>query len=366
MVAGIRAQLIFWGGVALIAILLIILLREILLPFVLGLIIAYFLDPLADRLEGLGLSRLWATMVIVGFAAGVLLLGLIILLPILIDQFGALLTDLPGYMESLRQTAQSYGRSLFGDDFTLPELGRPETLQELAKRYAGSTTALIESLWSGGMALVSFFSLLLITPVVAFYMLLDWHRLIESIDRALPRAHVGTVRMLARRIDDVISGFLRGQVTVCFILGLFYAVTLSFLGLNYAILIGVGTGILSFIPFVGTAVGFLVSTTVAIAQYWPDFAAIGLVIGVFLLGQVLEGNFLTPKIIGDKVRLHPVWLIFALFAAGYLFGFVGMLLAVPVAAAIGVLMRFALEKYMESPVYQGTPSSETSGKAEAE
>jgi predicted PurR-regulated permease PerM len=182
-------------------------------------------------------------------------------------------------------------------------------------------------------------------------MLMDWDRMVAKMDSWVPVMHRVTVRSLARQIDRAIAGFLRGQALVCLLLGTFYAVALSLAGLNFGALIGLTSGVLSFIPYVGTLTGFLVSTGVAIVQFWPDWTMIAVVVGIFVAGQFLEGNILSPKLVGDAIGVHPVWLMFALFAFGSLFGFVGLLLAVPLAATAGVLARFALAQYLASSIY---------------
>ena len=218
---------------------------------------------------------------------------------------------------------------------------------------SGYIGAFLASLWSGGRAVFSVLSLLIITPVVAFYLLLDWEKVVATVDGWIPLQHRDTVRGLARDIDAAIAGFVRGQAVICLILAVFYAIGLTLTGLNFGFLIGLMTGLLSFIPFVGAGTGFLVAAIVAIAQFWPDWTSIAMVVGVFLVGQVLEGYVLSPKLVGAKVGLHPVWMMFSLIAFGYLFGFVGLLIAIPLAATIGVLLRFALRKYLESPIYTG-------------
>jgi predicted PurR-regulated permease PerM len=207
--------------------------------------------------------------------------------------------------------------------------------------------------WAGGRAVLSIFSLLVITPVVAFYFLADWPRMIARLDRLVPRQHHATVTALARETDRAIAGFLRGQTVVCLLLGLFYALALSLVGLNFGLLIGLLSGLISFIPYVGSITGLILSVGVALAQFWPDWIWVAVVLAIFLFGQFVEGNVLVPKLVGDSVGLHPLSLMFALFAFGYLFGFVGLLLAVPLAAAIGVLVRFAVRRYVESPLYTG-------------
>jgi predicted PurR-regulated permease PerM len=229
-------------------------------------------------------------------------------------------------------------------------------VSDLVTQGAGWLTAFLKSLWSGGRALVSLFSLVVITPVVAFYLLYDWHTMIRVVDSWVPLRQSDTVRALAREIDAAIAGFVRGQSAVCLILGSFYAIALTLTGLNFGLLIGLLSGVITFIPYVGSMTGLILALGVAVAQFWPDYTSIGVVLGIFLLGQFLEGNVLSPKLVGESVGLHPVWLIFALLAFGYLFGFVGLLVAVPLAATIGVLARFALRRYLESSLYTGEPS----------
>jgi predicted PurR-regulated permease PerM len=207
------------------------------------------------------------------------------------------------------------------------------------------------------MALLNLVSLLVVTPIVAFYLLLDWDRIVAKVDGWLPRDHVETVRRLAREIDTSLAGFIRGQGTVCLLLGSFYAVALSLAGLRFGLAIGLLAGALTFIPYAGAVIGGVLAIGVAVVQFWPAFGSIALVAATFVAGQFVEGNILSPKLVGQSVGLHPVWLMFALFAFGYIFGFVGLLLAVPLAAVAGVLVRFALGQYLASPLYVGRPAS---------
>jgi predicted PurR-regulated permease PerM len=192
-----------------------------------------------------------------------------------------------------------------------------------------------------------------VAPVVAFYMLLDWDRMVATVDSWVPREHVETVRAIAREIDRSIAGFVRGQGTLCLILGIYYALGLTVIGLNFGLLIGLLAGLISFIPYVGSLTGLILAIGVAFVQFWPDWMWVAAVAGVFFVGQFIEGNILQPKLVGSSVGVHPVWLMFALLAFGALFGFVGLLVAVPCAAAIAVIMRFALTRYKESPLYRG-------------
>jgi predicted PurR-regulated permease PerM len=239
-------------------------------------------------------------------------------------------------------------QNLFGGS-----LASDKSMSDLVTQGIGWVTSFLRSLWSGGRALVSLFSLIVVAPVVGFYFVYDWHRMVARVDAWVPVHHRATVRQLGREVDAAISGFIRGQTAVCLILGSFYAIALTLTGLNFGLLIGLVSGLITFIPYVGSTTGLVLSLGVAIAQYWPEWTSIVTVLAVFFVGQFLEGNILSPKLVGDSVGLHPVWLIFALLAFGYLFGFVGLLVAVPLAATIGVLVRFALKRYLESSLYTG-------------
>jgi len=194
-------------------------------------------------------------------------------------------------------------------------------------------------------------SLLLITPVVAFYMLRDWDAFVKKVDDLLPKRYKHSIEKQAKEIDCILSSFIRGQLSVCVLLGLFYAVGLYIVGLDLGILVGFLAGIISFIPYVGSIFGFVVSVAIAFAQF-DSLMPIAQVVGVFMVGQFIEGNFLTPNLVGESVGLHPVWIMFALLAGGVLLGFLGLMIAVPVAAIIGVLVRHAIENYKQSSLYK--------------
>lgn len=349
-----QRQAVFWIAAAVLLIGFLALLGDVLLPFVLGAGIAYLLDPVADRLERLGLSRFWATVVIALVLFAFLTVGLLFLVPVLVEQFAGLISKLPGYLQTARDMIAARFERV---SWSMGEAANRQLEQAAAdflQKATGSMGTFLGSIWSGGMALVNLIALLVVTPVVAFYLLNDWDRMVGKIDSWLPRDHVDTVRQLARDIDDVMSGFVRGQFTILVFLGVFYAVGLTLIGLNFGLLIGMIAGLISFIPYLGPIVGYIIGGIVAGVQFGTDWVPIAVVIGVFVAGQVIEGNILSPLVVGEKVGLHPVWLIFALFVFGYLFGFVGMLLAVPLAAAIGVLVRFALQQYLKSPLYYGS------------
>jgi len=354
MTLGTQAKV--WGIVLVVFVAILVLLKSILLPFVAGMAIAYLFDPLANRLEHLGVRRLIAALLIVGlFALALVLLGILIA-PILFGQLSALIAKLPDYVVKLQALITDPNRiwlkKIVGEGF----LDVQQSTGELVKQGVGWLAAFLASLLAGGRALISIASLLVVTPVVAFYFIYDWPRMIAAIDSWVPRPQQETVRALGREINATIAGFVRGQSGVCLILGAYYAVALTLAGLNFGLLIGLISGMISFIPYVGSLTGLIVGLGVAIAQFWPDYTSILIVLGIFLVGQFVEGNVLSPKLVGESVGLHPLWLIFALFAFAYLFGFVGLLLAVPLAAAAGVLVRFALRQYLASPLYTGPPA----------
>lgn len=330
------------------------LLSEIMLPFVAGLAIAYLLTPLTDRLERLGVSRLAAALLIITIVVLALIYLILLVAPILAGQLLSFFESVPGYITKLQSLLSDPSRpwlqKLLGAGFSADK-----SISDLMTQGVGWLTSFLHSLWSGGRALVSLFSLVVVTPVVAFYLIYDWHRMIRAVDNWIPPQHRATVRELARQVDVAISGFVRGQTGVCLILGSFYAVALTLIGLNFGLLIGLISGLITFIPYVGSMTGLVVALGVAIAQFWPNYGPILMVLAVFLVGQFIEGYVLAPKLVGESVGLHPVWIIFALLAFGYLFGFVGLLVAVPLAATIGVLARFALRRYLQSSFYTGKP-----------
>jgi predicted PurR-regulated permease PerM len=345
----------FWLAVLAVGVLGLYLLREVLAPFVAGAAIAYLLDPVCDRLQRAGLSRTLATTVVTLVFVILVVLLLLLLVPALYHQLVSFIESLPSIVEAVRRRAQPL------IDELREAAGQTGQIRQAAGDFAGRAVnwalQALGGLISGGLALVNILSLVFITPVVTFYLLRDWDRVLAHIDSLLPREHAETIREQARLVNETLAGFVRGQATVCLLLGTFYAVALSAAGLNFGLVIGLIAGILSFIPFVGTIFGFVASTGLAFAQF-DDWYRIAIVVGIFFFGQFVEGNFLTPKLVGDRVRLHPVWVIFALLAGGALFGFVGVLLAVPVAAVIGVLTRFAVSRYTASPLYAGTTLSE--------
>ncbi|MER2535221.1 MAG: AI-2E family transporter [Rhizobiaceae bacterium] len=350
-----RRQIRFWIVVSIVLGLFVYVFADILLPFVAGMVLAYFLDPVADRLERVGLSRVAATLVILIAFVVVLTVALIVLIPVLASQLGGLIGQFPEYLTRLQGLVTSFDPEWIERRFGLEAGSLREGLNSLLTTGMGFVTTVFTSIWSSGVALFSVAGLFIVTPVVAFYMLLDWDRMVATVDSWVPRDHVDTVRHIATDINASTAGFVRGQGTLCIVLGIMYAIGLTLTGLNFGILIGLFAGLISFIPYVGSLVGLVLAVGVAFVQFWPDWIMVAAVAGVFFVGQFIEGNILQPRLVGKSVGLHPVWLMFALFAFGALFGFVGLLIAVPAAAAVAVLVRFAIGRYLESPLYKGHP-----------
>jgi len=351
--ASLSRQMLFWFGTFVLVVVFLLVFSSILLPFVAGMVLAYFLDPVADWLERQGLSRLAATIAILTTFLVSFVLALMVIVPILATQFAGFAANLPAYLATLQALITEFDPGWLERTIGVDAQSLREALSGLISQGAGFMTGLFQSLWTSGLAIINIGGLLVVTPVVAFYMLLDWDRMIAKVDSWVPRDHVATVRRLAKDINTATAGFLRGQGTLCIILGVLYAVGLTIVGLNFGLLIGLFAGLISFIPYIGSLVGLVLSVGVAFVQFWPDWTMVAVVAGIFFAGQFIEGNILQPKLVGKSVGLHPVWLMFALFAFGSLFGFVGLLLAVPASAAVAVLVRFALSRYLDSPMYRG-------------
>jgi predicted PurR-regulated permease PerM len=349
----IRRQAIFWSGATVVFILVLWLLGNTLLPFVAGMALAYFLDPIADFFERIGLSRLAATALILFAFILLFVLGLLVVVPILANQTAGFLEKMPELVRRLQELITSLNvewiNSFLGGEAAFIQ----ENVGTLVKQGASWIGTVLSGVWASGQALLSILSLLVITPVVAFYLLLDWDRMVEKVDNLLPRDHREAIHGILVDIDTAVAGFVRGQGTLCLVLGLFYGISLTLAGLNFGLLIGLFAGFISFIPYVGSITGLILSVGVALVQFWPDWIPVAIVAGIFFAGQFLEGNILQPKLVGERVGLHPVWVMFALFAFGALFGFTGLLVAVPAAAAIGVVVRFALARYKDSELYNG-------------
>ncbi len=348
MALPVRQQLVSWGIAAVVFLLLLWLLGNVLLPFLVGGAIAYFLDPVADRLERAGLSRVGATATISLIALVLAVLLVLAVIPTLVQQMTGLINAAPEIAAKL----QAFLVERFPELTDSTSVVR-QTLAQIAAGIQAKGGQLAETLLTSAMSLVSALVFIVVVPVVAFYMLLDWDHMVARIDSLLPRDHAPVIRRLGVEINEVLAGFVRGQLSVCLILGIYYSVALMFAGLQFGLVVGAIAGAITFIPYVGAIVGGILAIGLALFQFWGDWLSIGIIAAIFAAGQFIEGNILTPKLVGGSVGLHPIWLLFALSAFGSLFGFVGMLVAVPVAAAIGVFVRFGIARYQSSLLYRG-------------
>ena len=349
----VERQVLFWLAALLAVVLALLVLKDVLLPFLIGIVIAYALNPLAERLAATGMGRTPASASIVAALVILVVLLLVFLVPLLATQVQSLGLTMPGELERLRTVIEAWAKERLGDRFELFRSALDRAAVDLSGNWSSLAGVIAKSAWNQGLALLNFFSVLLITPLVVFYLLVDWHPMLQKIEAWLPRDHKATITRLATEINEAISAFIRGQGLVCLVLGIVYAMGLTVVGLRYGLLIGLATGILSFVPFVGWALGLITASILALLQFWPDTLPMLKVLGVFAFGQALDAALLSPKIVGSKIGLHPVWLIAALIVFSYLFGFAGVLVAVPVAAAVAVLVRFALTVYLESSIYRG-------------
>jgi len=321
-------------------------LRSILLPFVLGCLIGYLLDPLVDWLQKHKINRNIATIL-------VLLSIVLVSVPTIITisyfaelQLKSFINAMPQYIASFNHKIMPLINSL---QESFPALSKESALNYLQNNFTQAiqfSGRFFHKIITGGYAIFNIISLLLITPVVAFYMLRDWDNFINHINNILPKSHRKTIQQQALAIDNILSSFIRGQLSVCLILGAFYAIGLSIIRLDLGLVVGFISGIISFIPYVGSITGFILSMAIAFAQF-DTISPIIAVAGVFFCGQILEGYFLTPKLVGDSIGLHPLWVMFALLAGGTLLGFLGLMIAVPIAAVIGVLVRYAISEYQK-------------------
>ncbi|KRS12270.1 membrane protein [Roseovarius atlanticus] len=354
MALPVRTQIQFWGIAIAMFLVVMWFLGDVILPFVLGGAVAYFLDPVADRIESMGASRAVAVALITLVAICIFVIMALLVIPTLVNQTANLIDIAPQLFNDLQNFLTARFPDLVDQDSTLRQ-----SLATIGTTIQERGGQVVETVLASLGSLVNVAVLLVIVPVVAFYLLYDWDRMVAEIDRLLPREHAPVIRRLAGEIDNTLASFIRGMGTVCLILGTYYAVALMLVGLQFGLVVGAFAGLVTFIPYVGAILGGALAIGLALFQFWGDWLSIGLVAGIFVLGQVVEGNILTPKLVGESVGLHPVWLIFALSVFGALFGFVGMLVAVPVAAAIGVLMRFAVQQYLDSALYTGQGDRDT-------
>ncbi|MFM2423607.1 MAG: hypothetical protein RL291_2137 [Pseudomonadota bacterium] len=344
---------IFWASAFLVLVLFLYLFREILLPFVAGITLAYILNPIADWLEARGIRRSFGAALIVGIVAVGFIAALVVLLPLIAEQARQLSVSMPRELERLRGALEPWADRTFGAHVPAIKAALEKGLGDAGATIMGGLASVITGVLSRGLALVNVLSLLVITPLVVFYLLVDWHRMLDKVKTWLPRDHAATIVRLARKIDVRTAVFFRGQGTVCLVLGAFYALGLTWAGIDYGALIGFATGLMGFVPIVGWAMGLVTALTLAVVKFGFQFGPLAIVAGVLVAGLVLDTAVLSPKLVGERLGIHPVWLIFALFAFSYVLGFVGTLVAVPLAAATGVLLKHGLDLYLASDIYQG-------------
>jgi len=354
-----RDQAKYWGAALLLFFVALWYLGSVMLPFLVGGAVAYFMDPVADRLERAGLTRVMATSLISVVALLVVILLVLAVIPVLVQQLTSLVNATPAIAARFEAVLRA----------NLPEMSDTMTvvrqsLAQIASAIQAKGGALAQGLINSVLSVVGWVVFLVVVPVVAFYLLMDWDHMIARIDDMLPRDHAPIIRQLAREIDAVLAGFVRGQISVCLTMGVFYAAGLMATGLQFGLIVGAIAGMITIIPYVGALIGGALAIGLALYQFWGEWLQIGLVAAVFGLGQFLEGNIITPRLVGKSVGLHPVWLMLALSIFGTIFGFAGLLVAVPLAAALGVVTRFALNQYRLSPLYQGTAGREDDGMQE--
>lgn len=349
-------QVKIWLALTALMLVLLWVFRGILLPFVVGLALAYVLNPVVGIVERLRIGRGWATAVVLLSVLSILVGLLLLIAPMLANQAVSLLEGLPGYVSTARDMVNTAVPAVAG--WLGPERTAQleATLTQTFNDWWGIAGGVLAGVFSNSVSVISSLSIIIIAPVVAFYMLVDWDGMVRGLDNLLPRNYRDEIQGVLHDIDRSMAGVIRGQGSVILVLCFYYAAALSVTGLSYGLAIGIVTGLLSFIPYVGFAIGFALSMTIAFVQFYPNWVMIVAIFILFMVGQFIEGNVLYPNLVGSSIGIHPVWLMFSLFAFALLFGFVGLLLAVPLSAIAAVLLRYAIGKYQASALYHGHPA----------
>lgn len=340
----------FWAGMLLLAAVFIACFNSILFPFVLGTAVAYLLNPAVQKLETLGIARKFGALIILGLFFLTAIVVCLAVMPLLIGQIQDLINNIPRYVHQAQDILENVFKKL-GPIAGSDEAAIKEMVNAQTDKGAMAETVLT-GIIAGGQALLNAVSVSIIAPIVAWFMMKDWNVMTGAVTDLLPREKKQVILDIWREIDKKLAAFIRGQLTVMVVLGLGYAVALSLAGLQYGFLIGLMSGVLSIIPIAGTSVGFIVSIVVAFAQS-GDWSYVAVIAAIFITGQLLEGNVLTPVLVGERVGLHPLWVFFALMAGGSLLGVFGMVIAVPSACAASVVLCFAIGRYKESRYYRG-------------
>lgn len=361
MAISVRSHFMFWGAALLLFLGFVWLFSDVLTPFVLGIVIAYLLNPLVKKFSTKGVKRTTSTIIIIGLFFIVMTALVVLAAPIIAKESAGLIDAIPGYFDRIFKIVQTHAgwlQQYLGENYLTDA---KSFLKENVSKILSVSGGIAGGIAAGGQAVVGLLTTLVLTPLVAFFMMKEWPAITDWVEDLIPRQNEKMIKDIIKQIDVKLSGFIRGQLTVAFFLGLIYAAALTIAGLNYGFLIGLTAGFLSIIPMVGSTIGLLVSVAVAWFQA-GEWSYVGIIAAIFIVGQIVEGNILTPKLVGDSVGLHPLWILFALMAGGSLFGILGMLLAVPVAAVIGVLMSFAILQYKASALYKKAPPKEPKKK----
>jgi predicted PurR-regulated permease PerM len=364
MAVSAKTQMTFWGVSIALFIAFIWIFKAVLTPFVLGIVIAYLLNPLVKRFSTKGIKRTTSTLIILSLFFTAVTAIIILVAPVIAKESAELIDKMPNYLDNFFKLIQPY-IAWFQETIGQGSVEDAKVfLKENASKILSISGGVAGSLAAGGQAIVGMMTTLVLTPLVAFYMMKEWPAITDWVENLIPRDKEKMIKDIIHQIDVKLSGFIRGQLTVAFFLGIIYAVALTIAGLDYGFLIGIGAGVLSIIPLVGSTVGLLVSVGVAWFQAGEvDYVLI--IAAIFIVGQIIEGNILSPKLLGDSVGLHPLWILFALMAGGSMFGILGMILAVPVAAVIGVLVGFAILQYKKSPLYKKKAVKKASKKTKS-
>jgi predicted PurR-regulated permease PerM len=351
-----------WIAVTVLFLAAIVLLREILVPFLVGMAVAYLLSPLVSRLERAGVGRGIAAFGIVSLFYLAAIILMLVLTPLLVDEIASFVEHFPNYLSKLAELAtdphRPWLRKLISEAL---EEARQST-GELTTLSTNFGSRLLRILWSDGQALLSTLSLLVIAPIVAIYLLADWEQILAMLDRIVPASQQKTARAIGSEVNEIVKIFLQGQGVICLVLAAYYAIGLKIVGVNHAYSIGIFSGLVSFAPYLGLITGLVLSLSVALLQFWPNWMPLLEILSVFICGQAIADYVLSPRLIGDRLKLNPVLILFAVAAFGYLFGFVGLLVAVPAAAAIGVVVRVFLEEGLfVTPESATGPAARTAG-----
>lgn len=349
-----RNQVLVWIGLLAALVLVLWVFRGILLPFVVGAALSYLLNPLVNQLQRWGVNRAWATTIVLLSVITIVVSIFVMFVPLVGQQIIGLIQRLPQYVSDLQALFARWSPEI--NAWLGPERAAQlqASINDLARQALGFIATLPGELVNIGLTGAAVIGFTVLTPVVAFYLLLDWEGMIHGIESLLPKDHKGEIDTILEDIDKSMAGVIRGQGGVLLIDAAFYATALSLIGLNFGLVVGLIAGLMSFVPFVGFVLGFGLSVGIAIVQFSGDLLMVGIVAGVFLFWQFIEGNILYPKLVGSSININPVWMMFALLALGAVFGFVGLLLAVPMAAIASVLVRFGVRKYKESALYLGS------------